>query len=199
MSVCITTIAQDKTQDKLTINVAYNISWPLGTFKDNVISNTSFRGGSGEISYFIHRNFSVGLYGALQDYYQKYDRQLLKVTNTQTVSAVLSYSVQVVPIMLRGTFFPLASRNALVLPYVSVAAGVNWINYNQYFGEFQSSDHSSPLGLQAGAGFKVPIKKVGVPCGITLGGTYNYCSYKRNGINKLNTVGFNIGGYCRFH
>ena len=181
-------------QNRLKMELSYNVSTPLGSFKNDYISKTSFRGGTGEISYTINPKFSVGLQSGYQNYYQKYERQLYKLEANQTVSAVLTNSMDVIPLLVRGTFNPLGANASTVLqPYVSAGAGVNLINYGQYLGEFGSTQSSSAFAAQAGAGILIPFGGKLNQTNFKLGATYNYSNYNHNEISKLNSVGINAG------
>lgn len=181
-------------QEKLKMELSYNVSAPLGSFKNDFIKNTSFRGATGEISYAFNPKFSLGLNSGYQNYYQKYDRQTYKLDGNQTVSAVVSNSMDIIPVILRGTFFPMgASASAKVQPYVSAGAGVNLVNYKQYLGEFGSAQTSAPFAAQAGAGLLIPFGKQTSQFGFKIGATYNYSSYNRNDIAHLNTLGAHAG------
>lgn len=99
--------------------------------------------------------------------------------------------MDIVPLLLRGTFYPLgASANALIQPYISAGAGINLVNYGQYLGEFGGTEASTAFAAQGGAGIKIPF---GNQNGIKLGATYNYSNYNRNDISKLNNFGINAG------
>jgi hypothetical protein len=180
-------------QNKLKMELSYNISTPLGSFKNDYINKTSFRGGTGEISYTINPKFSVGLSSGYQNYYQKYDRQLYKLEGNQTVSAVLTNSLDVIPVIARATFYPLANNSAKVQPYINAGAGVDLVNYSQYLGEFGGSSSSAAFAAQAGAGVLIPVSKNANQTAIKLGASYNYSSYKHNEISSLNTVGISAG------
>lgn len=179
-------------QDKLKMELSYNVSTPLGSFKNDFIKNTSFRGASGEISYAINPKFSLGLASGFQSYYQKYDRQTYKLDGNQTVSAVVSNTLDVTPIMLRGTFFPTGNSTAKVQPYISAGAGINMVNYGQYLGEFGNTETSTPFAVQAGAGIRIPFANANQTA-FKLGATYNYSAYNRNDIKNLNSIGYNAG------
>ena len=173
--------------------LGYNVSAPLGSFKNDYISNSSFRGGVGEISYAFNPKFSLGLASGYQDYYQKYGREVYHTQGNEYISAVISNSMQITPIMLKGTFSPTGQVNSFIKPYVSLGAGVNFVNYKQYLGEFPSGEASGNFAAQAGAGFMIPFKKADNSTGINIGATYNYAPYSKFGIDNLNTVGINAG------
>jgi len=181
-------------QDKLKMELSYNISSPLGGFKNDYINKTSFRGGVGEISYTFNPKFSLGLQSGYQNYYQKYDRQLYKLENNQTVSAVVSNTMDVIPFILRGTYLPLGtSATAKIQPYVSVGAGVNLVNYGQYLGEFGGTQSSAAFAAQAGAGIQIPFGSRLNQTAVKLGATYNFSNYNKNDLSNLNTVGVSAG------
>lgn len=181
-------------QSKVKMELSYNVSAPMGSFKNDFINKTSFRGGSGEISYTFNPQFSLGVHSGFQSYYQKFDRQVYKLSGNQTVSAVVSNTIDIVPVMLRGTFSPLGtSATAKVQPYVSAGAGLALVNYAQYLGEFGSSQSSSPFAAQAGAGVKIPFGRSYNQTAFKLGATYNYINYKANELTGLNNLGFHAG------
>lgn len=181
-------------QEKLKMELSFNVSTPLGSFKNDFIKNTSYRGGSGELSYTFNPKFSLGLHSGFQSYYQKYERQVYKLQGNQTVSAVVSNTLDMIPVMLRGTFSPLgASTTAKVQPYVSAGAGVSLVNYGQYLGEFGGNESAIPFAAQAGAGIKIPFGNKYNQAAFKLGGTYNFTNYNRNEIKNLQALGFNVG------
>lgn len=192
-SVLITSGTFAQANNKWKLQLGYNVSAPLGSFKNDFISNTSFRGGVGEISYTINPKVSVGLASGYQDYYQKYGRGVYHTQGNEMVSAVISNSMQIVPVLLKGTFSPMGNTTSLIKPYVSAGAGVNLVNYRQYLGEFPTSDASGAFAAQAGLGVLVPFNKNDSNTGFKLGGTYNYAAYNKNGISNLNSVGVNAG------
>lgn len=192
VAVCMISLSASAQRLKLELN--YNVSTPVGSFKNDFINKTSFSGGSGELSYTINPKFSVGLHSGFQSYYQKFDRQVYKLDGNQTVSAVVSNTLDIVPLMLRGTYLPMgATATAKVQPYVSAAAGISMVNYGQYLGEFGGTQASSPFSAQAGAGIRIPFGSSYNQTAFKIGATYNYINYNRNQITKLNNVGFNAG------
>jgi hypothetical protein len=180
-------------EGKLKMKLNYNIGLPLGSFKSDFISNSSFNGGNGEIGYWFNPSIGLGLNVGYQNYYQKYGRQTYKVDNGETISAVLSNTIESIPVLINGTFAPLAKTAAKIQPYVSVGAGVDMVNYRQYYGEFSSGNSSTSFAAQAGAGFMVPLGTKLNKASLQVGGTFNYVSYKENGLSNLNNAGVNAG------
>jgi len=101
------------------LNLNYNYSFPLGSFKNDIINNASPRGFSGDFMYDINNKFAVGLHGAYQDYYQKYPRAVYQTDNHEVTSAVLSNSIQTMPILLKASFSPLGATHAPIKPYIA--------------------------------------------------------------------------------
>lgn len=179
--------AQKKTF-KLDLN--YNYSLPVGGFKSDVISNNSPRGFMGGLMYSFSDKLSAGLGFGFQDYYQKYPRALYPLGKSQQVSAVLTNSIQTTPIILKAKYYPLAA--SYLQPYVSLGAGANIIDFNQYLGEFGSSQTNVGFRGQGGLGLIIPFKKSS-SSGINLGATYDYAPYNKNGYKDLSTVNFQAG------
>jgi hypothetical protein len=184
--------ASAQADGKVKMKLNYNVGLPVGDFKENFISNPSFNGASGEIFYSINPTVALGVNIGYQSYYQKYGRQTYKTGDNETISAVLSNTVEIMPVMLNGTFTPLANSTSKVQPYVSVGAGLNLINYRQYYGEFSDGNASTSFGAQAGAGFMVPFGKTRTNS-FQLGATYNHTPYNANELKSLNSIGVQAG------
>jgi hypothetical protein len=173
-------------------NLNYNYSLPIGNFKNNIISNGSPRGGTGEIMYSLSNKVAIGGAFGYQDYYQKYPRAVYKTGDNESTSAVLTNSIQTVPVMAKLNFTPLGGKGAPVQPYLSGGAGLSLIGFKQYLGEFGSVDNSASFVAQAGAGVYIPFGKLSA-AGLKLGANYNYVPYNKNGLGSLNTVDFQAG------
>jgi outer membrane protein W len=178
-------------QEKFKMEINYNVALPTGSFKNDFIENTSYRGITGEVKYQFNPKFSLGLQSGFQNFYQKYPRQEYKLENNQTISAVVTNNLEIVPVLVKGTYYPTGNSKTIV-PYLSGAAGVNIINFEQYVGEFGGTDVSLGAAVQAGAGIKIPFgtRKQN---GISLGATYNYAAYNKNNQENLNNIGLNLG------
>ena len=183
--------AQQQGQLKFDLNYSYAI--PLGSFKSDLISNASPRGANGAIMYGISNKWSAGLHVGYQDFYQKYPRDIYQTGSHEVTSAVLTNSIQTIPILAKATFSPLGSK-APVQPYLSVGAGLGLINYDQYLGEFGSTDNSASFAAQGGLGVKVPFGKYSA-AGFKVGANYNYMQYKKFGYSNLNNVSLQAGVY----
>ena len=172
-------VAQD---NSLTLKLNYSVAAPTGSFKD-VVNNTSYRGFGAEVMYHVNNKVSAGLETGSQDFYQQYPRQLYKMADGSDISAVLSNSVQTVPILLKGQYNFLPGKS--IQPYVALGVGGNLITYRQYVGEF-SSDNKTSFGFAARpeAGIYVPFGK-NSGAGFSIGAGYSYMPFKYNGITSL--------------
>lgn len=179
---------------ELKLNLHYSYAMPLGSFKNDVISNSSPRGVTGDLLYNINNNFFVGLGLGFQDFYQKYPRDLYQTGGHEVTSAVLSNSVQIIPVLAKAEIHPLGSKKSPVQPYISAGAGLGITSFTQYLGEFGGTDNSAGLMLQGGAGFKIPFNATG-SSGFSLGANYNMVNYKKNGFENFNNVNIQAGLY----
>ena len=191
----LTAIASDTFAQQSTnwrAQIGYNVSAPLGSFKNDFIKNTSFRGVVGEVSYAFNPKFSLGLQSGFQNYYQKYGRQVYQTQPNEHISAVVTNTIEIVPILVKGTFSPMAA-GSIINPYVSLGAGLNMVSYSQYLGEFPGTDASGHFAAQVGAGVMVPFSKARPETAIKVGASYSYGAYNKNYISNLNSVAGNIG------
>ena len=176
--------------ERLSINLNYNVATPTGSFKD-FVDKTSYRGWTGNLLYGINNKLSVGFGTGYQDFYQKYPRDVYKLNDGSDISAVVSNSVQTIPLLLLAQYNLLPGK--VIQPYVGVGAGGNLVMYKQYLGEFASSSNKFQLAVRPEAGFFIPLRKDLSTAGIQVNGNYNYMPYKYNGLDNLNNWGVGIG------
>lgn len=177
---------------KLDINYSYAL--PMGSFKTDVISKGSPRGVTGNLLFGITNQFSAGLGLGFQDFYEKYPRNLYKTGDNETTSAVLSNSVQIIPLLAKAEFDPLGNKRGSIQPYITGGVGLGIISFTQYLGEFGGTDNSAGLMVQGGAGLKIPFTSIG-NSGFKIGANYNMVNYNKNGFNNLNNLNFQAGVY----
>lgn len=174
---------------KLDLN--YNYSLPVSGFKSDLVSNNSPRGFMGGLMYSFNDKLSAGLGFGFQDYYQKYPRALYPIGKSQQVSAVLSNSIQTTPVLVKAKYFPLSA--SFLKPYVSLGAGANIIDFNQYLGQFSNASQTNVgFRAQGGIGLLIPFTKFS-SSGINVGATYDYAPYNKFGYNDLSSVNFQAG------
>lgn len=179
---------------ELKLNLHYSYAMPLGSFKNDNISNSSPRGVTGDFLYGINNNISLGLGLGFQDFYQKYPRDLYQTGDHEVTSAVLSNSVQIIPVLIKAEIYPLGIRRFPVQPYITAGAGLGITAFTQYLGEFGGTDNGNGLMLQGGAGFKVPFNVTG-SSGFRLGANYNMVNYGKNGFDNFNNINIQAGFY----
>lgn len=197
--ICVLFVSQLHAQKgEVKMNIQYSYALPVGSFKSDVISNSSPRGVTGDILYNVSNKFSVGLGLGFQDFYQKYPRALYNTGDKEVTSAVLSNSVQIIPLLAKAEFYPLGGKPSMVQPYISAGAGLGITSYTQYLGEFGGSNNSGGFMAQGGAGIFVPFKKFG-HAGFRLGANYNMVSYNKDGFSNFNNVNFQAGVFFPLH
>ncbi len=184
----IMTCATSHAQEKLQMKLGYNFNIPVGQFKD-FIGNTSFRGFNGEILYPVNQQFSVGVGVSYSDFFQKYPRQVYN-TKDGEISAVVTNSVQVVPVLAQVNYN--FAKEGTVQPYVRLGAGVNFINYNQYLGEFPDGRTAIKAAVSGDAGVNIPLGRTKT-AGLNLGANFNYLPFNYNDVKNLNNWGIHAG------
>lgn len=175
---------------ELQLDINYAIGIPGGSFKSDAVDKTSLRGWTANLMYNITDKISIGVGTGFQDFYQKYPRDVYKLNEGGEVSAVLTNSIQTIPVLAQFQYRFLPGK--MVQPYVGVGVGGNMVVFDQYLGEFENSRSDFKFAARPEAGLYVPFRKDG-PAGIHIFGAYNYMPYKTNGIDDLSNWGAGIG------
>jgi len=176
-------------QDQLQVTAGYNINVPAGSFRDYV-THPAFKGFNVGLAYPINPQLSVGLSFGYNDYYQKYPRQTYDDGKGSTVSAVVSNSVQQIPLLLTANYTLV--KKGFIRPYVGAGAGVNFVTFDQYLGEFNDPQSKAKWALKGEAGFYIPLSSYSSTA-IKIGGSYNYSPYNSDGVKNLDTWGIEAG------
>ena len=195
-SVLFLSAKSDAQKGTLQFNLNYNYGIPLGSFNRDLVKNASPRGAEGSLMYFFNDKLSAGLETGYQDYYQKYPRNIYSTGKTEDVSAVLTNSIQMTPVLVKAKYFPMATSR--IKPYVSLGAGANLINFNQYLGEFGSTESNVGFLAQGGLGVVIPFGRMS-RSGINLAAAYNYAPYTKYGYNNLNSLNVQAGVVFALH
>ena len=176
----------------LRLKVDYTAGIPLGSFKNNAVSQASWRGFSGELLYHIDNRWAVGLSTGFQDFYQKYPRQLYKASDGSDVSAVVTNSIQTSPILAKGQFSFLPGMH-VIKPYVALGVGGNIITYRQFVGEYDDDKNSFRFAAQPELGVNILFGGYTGGVGLNIAAAYNYMPFSYNGLSNLNNLGVKAG------
>lgn len=171
-----------------TFNISYSAAFPIGSFK-NTVSSNSFRGFNANVLHGISDKISIGLATGFQDFYQKYPRQLYKLSDGSDLSAVLTYSIQTIPVLaeMKYNFAP----GGNIQPYAAIGAGANVISYTQLYGEFGDKQAKIGFAARPEVGLQIPFNKGGA--GFSIGASYNIMPFKQDDLSNLNNIGVHAG------
>lgn len=181
-------ISVNAQQRALQMNINLSGAAPLGDFKE-IVPSTSIRGWNASVLYGITDKISVGLGAGFQDYYHKNERQMYRSTDGD-ISAVLSYSIQTIPVLLTGryNFMP----ESVVQPYAGLGLGGNMVMYRQLLGEFGGTETSFKFAARPELGIQIPFRKGGETA-FNLGAAYNYMPFNENSLSNLNNISIQAG------
>ncbi|HVZ56947.1 MAG TPA: outer membrane beta-barrel protein [Chitinophagaceae bacterium] len=182
-------LAGNAQQGLLRLNLDYAVALPAGAFRD-VVSHGSFRGFDASLMYGLNDRVSIGFNTGFQDFYQKYPRQVYTTSDGSDISAVVTNSVQVVPLMAKVQYRLGSSR--VWQPYAGLAAGGYSVLYRQYLGEFAGSNNRFRFGFRPELGIYIPFSGQG-ESGLTISGVYNYLPFHSAGISSMNSFGIRLG------
>jgi opacity protein-like surface antigen len=174
---------------KTSLSIEYNVGVPMGSFKDNV-SNTSFRGFQAAVLHGLSDRFSIGFGTGFQDFYQKDPRQLYKFSDGSDVSAVVTHSIQTIPLLVTGKYS--FTPGGAVQPYAALGVGGNMISYAELQGQFGGTQTKFGFAARPEAGVYIPFSKTG-EAGLTLGASYNIMPFSQDNFSNLNHVGLHAG------
>lgn len=174
---------------KTKLSLAYNVGLPVGSFKTS-LSETSVRGFKADVLYGISDKLSIGFGTGYQDFYQKNTRQLYKLSDGSDVSAVVSHSIQTMPLLAEAKYS--FTPDAAVQPYAALGVGGNLVSYNKLLGEFGQEQAKFGFAARPEAGVYIPFKKTG-EAGLTLGASYNVMPFNQDAFSNLNHIGFHAG------
>jgi len=169
-------------QGALKVELNYTVGLPMGSLSDYVDGNTSWRGGEIVFMYSLSDRASLGLQVGMQDFYKRYPREVIHSSGSD-FSAVITNSVNVMPILLKGKY-DLAPMGA-VRPFVGLGVGGNLVEYRKYYGEFVDSRAKFGFAAQPSVGVHVPFGKSS-RAGFHLAAGYNFMPFKYNEIDGLN-------------
>jgi outer membrane protein W len=165
---------------------------PLGSFNTDAVNQTAWRGYSGDLMYYINDHWAVGGASGFQDFYQKYPRQVYKGSDGSDISAVLTNSIQTVPLLAKGQFSFLGGTHT-VKPYVALGVGGNFITYRQFVGEYDDSKTAFGFAAAPELGVNIAFGPWASSAGLNVGAAYNYMPFNYAGLNNLNNLALRLG------
>lgn len=185
--IAVTTIAAAQ-EFKLAVN--YNTAAPLSSGFREYVSKTSYRGFQGSILYNLNDDFRMGLEISYNDFYQKYERQLYKTSDGADISTVLSNTMQILPILVKGEYSLV--KTGWLKPYVGAGAGLNVINYDQFLGEFEYNKSYVKPAFSGDLGLLIPFHKSS-NYGARISTSYNFSPFNKEGIKNIDTWNVQAG------
>lgn len=171
------------------ISIQHSTHLPIGSVR-GFVENISPRGFSADYSYFINNNFSLGFASGYSDLYQKKDRQTYSFSETD-ISAVKSHSLQIIPLMLKGSYSNI-KEGSVFQPYAGIAAGGSLINYEEWFGTLVDKKGGFRFSVATEIGTRISLNKYSL-AGADLSLRYHYTAFKYNDVKNLQTLSLNLG------
>jgi opacity protein-like surface antigen len=168
------------------LGVNYSVAFPTGSFK-NVVTENSYRGWGVDILHGINNKLQVGLGVSFQDFYQKNDRQVYHTGDGQDISAVLTHSIQTIPILAKVRY---SLTESGIQPYIGLGAGGNLVMFREMLGEFGETQSSFSFAVKPELGVQIPITR---GAGLHIGAAYNYLPFDKFGIENFNNISVSAG------
>lgn len=186
--ICLLCLAARSQQRTVTFEIAQKTSMPLGNFK-TITDKISANGWEAAVMYGLSDNVSLGLQAGFQDFYQKYGRQVYHGAGGD-LSAVISNSVQVMPLLLKGKY--VFHKTSAVRPFAALGVGGSLVQYGKYYGQFSDARSGFVFTAQPELGIAIPVGRY-KRAGINIAAAYNYTPFRQAGADGMNTVGIKAG------
>ncbi|MBR8537537.1 outer membrane beta-barrel protein [Carboxylicivirga sediminis] len=169
-------------------NVFYGMALPMGDTKD-YINPASFRGANIEFEKFVNPSIGVGLLVGWNTFYEAKDRatQPLPSGNGEITSNEYRY-LNAIPIQATGKYY-FADDDAVVRPFVGIAAGTYYMEQRRDNGLFSTSDKGWTWSVAPKAGLLVPVN---YRTSLAISVDYS-TSFKSSDVPQQNWLGINIG------
>ena len=177
-------------QHSLQFNFNYNVNFPASADFKDLVNKPAYKGFTAGFAYPIIDQLRVGLSFGYNDYYQKYPRQVYPNGPGSDISAVLSNSIQQMPLL--ATVDYTIAKNGSIRPYIGAGIGINFISFDQYLGEFDNPVNFTKLAARGELGILIPLSNYSATA-LRIGGSYNYAPFKEYGFNNLNNWGVHAG------
>ena len=176
-------------QHELQFNLDYNVNIPTGSFRD-FVTHPAYKGFTAGLAYPVNDQLSVGLSFGYNDYYQKYPRDVYNDGHGSDISAVLSNSIQQLPLLVTANYALI--KEGIVRPYVGAGAGLNFVSFDQYLGEFDDPHSMTRFAMRGEAGILISLSNYSSTA-LKIGGSYNYSPFNMYGVKNLDTWGLQAG------
>jgi len=170
------------------LNLNYGAAFPGSNMK-TMFNDPSYRGWSGAVLYGATDQLQVGLEAGFQDFYQKNARAVYSEGGSD-VSAVVSHSVQTMPIMVKGKY--MFTNEGMLRPFAGLGVGGNLIQYRKFYGQFSESDTKFGFAAQPELGVHVPLGRMG-NTGLHVAAGYNIMPYQFGDADGLGGVVLKAG------
>lgn len=188
-AIALTACSAGHAQNELQLGLDYNVNIPTGSFRD-FVTHPAYKGFTVGLAYPLNDHLSLGLSFGYNDYYQKYPRQVYEDGKGTDISAVVSNSIQQLPLLITANYALL--KEGFIRPYVGAGVGLNFVNFDQYLGEFDDPHSMTKLALRGEAGILIPLSDYSSTA-LKIGGSYNYAPVKSYGVGNLDTWGLQAG------
>lgn len=172
--------SQAQKNDQLVVEFNYNISLPMGQFKD-FISETGTRGFEFEMKYMLNDKMAVGGNLAWYGFTEEFPRSTYYFEGGALTAQVWNY-LTVFPIRAVFTYHFLPDGD--VNPYVGLLTGAYFVDRDSDIGYYSIREKTWHFGLTPKLGCYFPMKSQTTEWGFNFNIKYNYILYDQTGLNN---------------
>lgn len=169
---------------------------PIGPFSSGYIDKPTLQNFSLGIDWVLRQPISVGVELGRTSYSQRLPRAIYETDEGQ-ISAVQTRTIDLMPIQGVLSYY-FAAPNAMIRPYVQVAAGADVLTYSLYYGNLANQKQAVKFTYGGALGAKFLFKRDGA-VGADVRVKYNQTSLEYDYIDKgVGQVSATVGLFYRW-
>jgi opacity protein-like surface antigen len=193
------TVRAQANPDGRQFSIFYSYGIPSGSFSKELISEGSPRGVGFELTWKLSKQWRLGPSFGFQDFHQKGDRELLKPDPATDISAVVSNSIQIYPVMAKAIYLPMAEKEARLQPFLSAGVGGAMVSNRQLWGMFDVINSTNfSVAMAAGAGLQYALGS-SQKTSLFASANYQFVPYRRYEVSNLNSINIQAGVRLRLN
>jgi len=169
-------------------NLEYNVSLPLGEFKD-FVSTPGYRGWNFELKKVLTDNWTVGGSLGWYAFYEHFDRNTYEFESGAITSEVWDYFYSVpIKAVVQYYFMP----EAYVQPFIGLSMGVNYNEKERDIGYLFLQTQTWDFTMTPEVGVIIPFGADAF-WGAVIKGRYNHIFYNHDNMKAVQFMDFTIG------
>jgi outer membrane protein W len=175
----------------------YEISLPLGSFGDDFVSDTSYRGFSFEYRSLVTRNVSAGFGFTYNRFDETIDEEAVTLANGGLLTGPVYRSAD--QLAAKALFHLYLRDEGTLRPYAGVGLGGVWTYAYAQTTDLSNTEDGFDFIVSPEAGFALTAAKGASSVGLNAAVRYNYTTFDfSDDVENIQSLGFVMGLFASF-